>query len=280
MKNPFLIFLLLSLFQISALNAQDLVPQMVKAKPERIQEQLIGPVETVLVEFSKMKKVGGRWLPENLRTPWLSTTYDRLGYRIVEDQLYVDKSLDFKSVFTYSAPGKLQKGVEYDYKGKLIFQWAYTHHVSKHEIKETRVFPSGQVFSTIVYIYDKLGNLIEEKHHLKQTNNAFSWIYQYNPAGRKTEESYYLARPGEKAGMMKSLLNFRVVFSYDAQGNIVEETRYNTAGQTTSNKHFQYEYDKTGNWISQIAKEAIGKPGGSVLEPTEITYRTITYYSS
>jgi len=235
MKNHFLIFLLLSLFQIAVLNAQELVPHTVKAKPERIQEQLIGPVETVLVEFSKMKKVGGRWLPENFRTPWLSTTYDRLGYRILEDQLYVDKSLDFKSVFTYESPGKLQKGVEYDYKGKVIFQWTYTHHLSENEIKEMRAFPNGQIFSTIVYIYDNLGNLIEEKHQLKQTNNAFSWIYQYDSAGRKLEESYYLARPGVKAGMKKSLLNFRVVFSYDAQGNIIEETRYNARKLDFSN---------------------------------------------
>lgn len=280
MKNTVFILFVFSFFHISVLNAQEERPHLPIAKPERIQEQLIGPVKTVLVEFSKMQKIDGQWVAENFRTPWLSTTYNRLGYRIIEDQLYVDKSLDFKSIFTYDSPGKLSKGVEYDYKEKLVFQWTYKHQETENKIVETRAFPNGQTFSKITYRYDKTGNLIEEKHQVTQTNNYFRWVYQHDSLGRKIEESYYLSRPGAKAGMRESLLNFRVVFSYDDQGNVIQETRFNAAGQATSDKHFQYKYDKTGNWISQIAKEGVGKPEGSVLEPTEITYRTITYYSS
>jgi len=278
MKNSFLVFFILLSFQTSVLHAQEDLSRAVTAKPERIQEQLIGSVKTVLVEFSKIKKVGDKWIPEDKRTPWLSTTYNRLGYRIAEDQLYRDQSLNFKSIFTYDPDGQLSKGIEYDYKENVVFQWTYLHHVPENKIEENRIFPNGKIFSTITYLYDRSGNLIEEQHKLEQTKNHFRWIYEYDSAGKKTEESYYLSRPEGQEGMMKSLLNFRVVFSYDGQGRLVEETRYNAAGQTTSNKHFQYKYDKTGNWISQIAKEPVGEDKGSALEPTEITYRTITYY--
>ncbi len=278
MKNAFLIVLILLSFHASVLSAQENLAQAITVKAERIQEQLIGPVKTVLVEFSKIKKVGGKWIPEDLRTPWLLTTYNRKGYRMQEDQLYLDRLLDFKSIFTYDSLGQLSKGTEYDHKEKVTFQWTYKHHVSENRIEENRSFPNGTSFSTINYLYDPMGNLIEEKHKLEQTQNYFRWVYQYDAGGRKTEESYYLSRPEAQEGKMKSLLNFRVVFLYDSQDNLIKETRFNAAGQAISNKHFQYTYDKTGNWISQTAEEAVVTSGEAVLEPTEITYRTITYY--
>lgn len=270
--------LILYFFQVSALNAQEPLPSKVTVKPERIQEQLIGPVKTVFVEFSKISKIGGKWIPENLRTPWLSTTYNQLGYRIREDQLYLDKSLDFKSVFTYDSPGQISKGSEYDYTEKLVFQWTYNHDVAKNTIEETRSFPNGTPFSTITYLYDQSGSLIEERHKLLQTQNHFKWVYSYDTSGKKIEESYYLSQPGGQEGKRKSLLNFRLVFTYDAKDQLVEETRYNAAGQISSKKHYTYSYDEAGNWISQTAKEAAGQSGRAALEPTEITYRTITYY--
>jgi hypothetical protein len=279
MKNCFRILLILLFSQVSALNAQENLPAVVDFKPHKAQEQLVGEIKTVFIEFSKINRVGDLWVPEELRIPWLSTTYNRQGFQIQEDQLYRDEALNFKSIFIYDTKGKLTNGAEHDYKDQVTFTWTYRHHAAQNMIEETRIFQNGKTFSRINYIYDQQGNLIEENHQLEQTKNAFSWVYQHDSDGRKTEESYYLSRQDAGKGPKKSQLNLRVVFLYDGQGNLVEETRHDATGQVTSNRHFQYEYDTSGNWITQTAREPIGKGSPPALIPTEITYRHISYHS-
>ncbi len=246
------------------------------AKPEKIQEQLVGPVKQVRIEFSKVKNVDGKWLPELPRIPWIETTYGKNGYRIEEEQFYTEKTLDFKSVFNYDTEGNLSNGIEYDYRGTVSFEWTYSHDPVKKHIEKNQFFPDGGLFSKTTYVYDGRGNLVEEKKFLQQTNNRFRWHYLYDKSGRKIEEAYYLIRPGHRDGKMKSLLNFKTVFSYDNEGNLIIETKYDASGTMGSKRHFQYEYDGNGNWIKQTALESIADDANP--EPTEITYRTITYY--
>jgi len=248
------------------------------AKSDKAQEKLKGSVKTLLIEFAKMNLADGKWVPESPRTPWLSTTYDRRGYRIEEEQFYTEKSLDFKSVFHYDPQGELSDGLEYDYQGTVAFKWSYTHDPSTRSIEKRQFFPDGGLFSITTHFYDDQGNLIEEKLFLAQTQNRFKWRYLYDEAGRKIEEAYYLERPGEGPGTVKSLLNFRAVFDYDKEGNMVHETKSDASGKISLNRTFQYEYDQHGNWIAQTAFESAEGAGASALAPTEITYRTIHYY--
>ncbi|MFQ5597036.1 MAG: hypothetical protein ACE5GK_03205 [Nitrospiria bacterium] len=242
------------------------------AKPEKLQELLIGPVQKVRIELGTLKQVDSQWIPKGPKIPWLETHYDKNGYRVEEEQFYTEKSLDFKSVFHYDSEGNLSEGVEYDYQGAVTFNWTYLHDRDRKVIEKKQFFPNGDLFSITTFVYDETGNLLEEKRFLEQTKNQFRWTYDYNKSGRKLEESYYLMRPGRQAGEVKTMLNFRAVFGYDDRGNLVEETKYDASGKLSSKRRFQYEYDPIGNWITQTA---FGSAGPTV---AEITYRTITYF--
>ncbi|MFQ5729563.1 MAG: hypothetical protein ACE5GN_04300 [Waddliaceae bacterium] len=246
------------------------------SKPERTQAQLIGPVKQVKIEFAKVRNINGKWVPELPRIPWIETTYAKNGYRIEEEQFYTEKTLDFKSVFNYDTEGNLSDGIEYDYKGGVSFKWTYAYDPVKKHIEKKQLFPDGALFSKTTYLYDDLGNLIEEKRYLQQTKNRFRWHYLYDNEGRKTEEAYYLMRSGNRNEKMKSLLNFKAVFAYDNEGNLITETKYNASGMVSSKRHFEYKYDHLGNWVTQTALESIADDAKP--EPTEITYRTIHYY--
>ncbi len=248
------------------------------AKPEKLQEQLVGPVKTVLIAFAKLHPIDGKWVPESPRIPWLETIYAKNGYRIEEEQFYTEKTLDFKSAFHYDGEGNLSGGVEYDYQGTVAFKWTYSHHPEEKRIEKRQVFSDGALFSITNYIYDDLGNLVEEIRFLQQTKNSFRWTFLYDSKGRKIEEAYYLSRPGNAPEKMQSLLNFRAFFTYDKAGNLIEETQYDASGKIGSKRRFQYKYDPAGNWITQTALEGAGATSPSEFKPDEITYRTITYY--
>ncbi|HZR45607.1 MAG TPA: hypothetical protein VFA47_02790 [Candidatus Manganitrophaceae bacterium] len=246
-------------------------------KSEKDQERLLGRVKTVLIEFSKVSDQGGKWV-EGPRTPWLSTTYDRQGNRIQEDQLYQDVELNFKSVFTYDPPGQIKEGVEYDYQGKPTFKWSYTHDPGNKVIEESRYEPNGVLFSKSSYHYDADGNLVEEERVHSHSANDLKWVYLYDEAGRKVEESFYVVRAQGLLNTAESTLDSKQVYSYDAKGTLLEETRYDAAGTVKSKKSYRYEYDAAGNWIKQIAREWVNHADKTYFEPTEVTYRTITYY--
>lgn len=274
------LFLLLTgiVFIISFSGASGLNAALLQ-KTDKEREGLLGSVKTVLVEIGKMSKnQAGKWIP-GPRMPWLSTTYDPQGNRIEEDQLYNEESLNFKSVFVHDSSGRLKEGVETDYKGTVVFTWDYTHETAL-KITEKRVFPNEVLFSTSVYLYDANGNLLEETRSHTQTANDFKWVYRYDELGRMLEESFYLIRSKPLPNQTGKALNYRSVYSYDKEGHPAEKIHYGATGDMESKKSYRYKYDSEGNWVTQTAWESANSDDKTVLEPTEVTYRTITYYPS
>jgi len=251
----------------------------VSEKTDRMRERLLGPVRTVLVEIATIEKQGGEYV-ELPRIPWTSTEYNREGARIVEDQLYKNTTLDFKSVFTYDAAGKLQEGLETDARGALTFKWSYTHTPAEGKIEERRSHPDGSLFSTTTYSYDKDGNLIKEMHFPPHTKNHFRWVMRYDPQGRKQAESHTLLHPDKRTGKVKEILKFHTVFSYDQKGVLIREVRHDGAGKLEWDKRYEYKYDKKGNWVYQKAFEPRDPSQGVSTLPTGITYRTISYFQN
>src|SRR5436853_38435 len=66
--------------------------------------------------------------------------------------------------------------------------------------------------------------------------------------------------------------------SYDVQGNEVERTDYEKDGSITNVVLFEYEVDKTGNWVKK--KMTIKRPNDGQMNVGAIAvyYRTITYH--
>jgi hypothetical protein len=250
---------------------------MAGPKRDREQERLLGPVKTVLIEIAKISEQSGKQV-EHSRIPWTSTTYDPQGNRVEERQLYDDESLNFKSVFTYDPSGMIKEGVEYDYQGTVTFKWDYSHDRDKKTMEEARYEPGGALFSKSSYQYDADGNLVEEMRLHSQSANDFKWVYLYDEAGRKVEESFYVIRAQGLLNKTESTLDFKSVYAYDAKGNLIEETRYDGSGGVKSKKSYRYEFDAAGNWIVQTSGAWVTRSGKPYFEPTEATYRTITYH--
>ncbi|MFQ5950254.1 MAG: hypothetical protein ACE5J1_06170 [Nitrospiria bacterium] len=276
MKKRFLLSVLMLISFIFIGNGEGGVLSVSGEKTDKEKERLLGPVKTVLIEMAEMSEKDGKWVA-GTRMPWTSTTYDSQGRRIEEDQLYNDEPLNFKSVFIYDANGRLKEGVEYDYQGVIAFTWSYIHETETKMIEE-RYRPDGSLFSKSIYLYDPEGNLIEETRSHTQTANGFKWVYRYDKAGKKVEESFYLIRSKGLPNQTGTSLNYRSVYSYDDKGRLTEETQYDPAGGVKSEQKFRYEYDDEGNWTSQTAWQRGDSDGRAAFEPIDVTYRTITYY--
>jgi len=67
-------------------------------------------------------------------------------------------------------------------------------------------------------------------------------------------------------------------YKYDERGNITEMTVRNDHGAILSREAYDYEFDKLGNWTKMVTSLVVFEKGELKREPTEVTYRTLTYY--
>ncbi len=95
-------------------------------------------------------------------------------------------------------------------------------------------------------------------------------IATYDPAGRKIDS---IAYPVEG-----STLSGKEQYLYDDKGNVVEMILLSTDGSMLSRESYKYEFDQLGNWTKMSSSVAVYENGSISFEPTEITYRTISYY--
>lgn len=67
-------------------------------------------------------------------------------------------------------------------------------------------------------------------------------------------------------------------YKYDERGNITEMTLRDDRGAILSREAYTYEFDKFGNWTKMTTNLVVFENGQLKREPTEVTYRTVTYY--
>jgi Tetratricopeptide repeat len=67
-------------------------------------------------------------------------------------------------------------------------------------------------------------------------------------------------------------------YKYDERGNITEMTLRDQRGAILSREAYTYEFDKFGNWTKMVTSLVVFENGELKREPTEVTYRTVTYY--
>ena len=67
-------------------------------------------------------------------------------------------------------------------------------------------------------------------------------------------------------------------YKYDKRGNITEMTLRDQRGAILSREAYTYEFDKFGNWTKMVTSLVVFENGEIKREPTEVTYRTVTYY--
>src|SRR5437868_3479351 len=123
--------------------------------------------------------------------------------------------------------------------------------------------PVRRVRTETAKVLVKDGKIIEGPRVLLETAT-------YDMKGAKIDNAYYLAVGGSLTG--------KEVYKYDDKGNIIEMTLFNADGSVMSKEVYQYEFDAMGNWTKMITSVAIIENGKLSYEPTEISYRSISYY--
>ena len=93
---------------------------------------------------------------------------------------------------------------------------------------------------------------------------------EYDLKGTKTVNQYFPVNASTPTG--------REVYKYDDKGNISEMTLTGADGSLISKEVYKYEYDSLGNWTKMTTSVAVVENGSITFEPTELTYRTISYY--
>jgi protein TonB len=92
----------------------------------------------------------------------------------------------------------------------------------------------------------------------------------YDQKGNRVDNAYFLEAGGTLTG--------KEVYKYDDKGNIVEMTLRNEDGSLLAKEVYGYEFDAVGNWVKMTTSVAIIEGGKVTFEPSEVTYRTISYF--
>lgn len=92
----------------------------------------------------------------------------------------------------------------------------------------------------------------------------------YDIKGSKTENAYFPVAGATLTG--------KEVYKYDDKGNITEMTLLDESGTLLGKETYAYEFDSFGNWTKMTTSVAVIEGGKINFEPTEVTYRIITYY--
>jgi Flp pilus assembly protein TadD len=72
----------------------------------------------------------------------------------------------------------------------------------------------------------------------------------------------------------------REEYKYDNRGNIIEKILRDERGSVLSREAYDYVFDKVGNWTKMTTSLMVVENGEFKREPTEVTYRTFTYYAT
>jgi TonB family protein len=125
------------------------------------------------------------------------------------------------------------------------------------------VGPVRRVRTETVKLSNKGGKTVEGQRAVME-------IVAYDIKGNKTENAYFPVAGAALTG--------KEVYKYDDKGNIVEMTLLNTDGSLLSKEVYTYEWDNFGNWTKMTTSVAVIEGGKLSYEPTEVTYRMISYY--
>src|SRR5947209_9197652 len=131
-------------------------------------------------------------------------------------------------------------------------------------VRDGLIGPVRRVRTEVVKLSNAGGKTVED------SKRAVLETAEYDLKGSKTQNQYF---PVEGA-----TLTGREVYKYDEKGNISEMTLVSADGSLVSKEVYKYEYDSVGNWVKMSTSVAVVEGGKIDFEPTETTYRTISYY--
>ncbi|HEV7374523.1 MAG TPA: nuclear transport factor 2 family protein [Pyrinomonadaceae bacterium] len=123
--------------------------------------------------------------------------------------------------------------------------------------------PVSKVQTETAKLFLKSGKLAEGPRELLE-------LTTYDNQGKRVDNSYYLVSTNSQAGKEE--------YAHDDKGNVSEMTLRDNNNNILSKAVYTYEYDAVGNWIKMVTSTVVYEGGKVTRQPTEVTYRTITYY--
>lgn len=220
-------------------------------------------------------------------------TYDREGREVSLSGYDPEGQLDFKTVYSYDDAGRRVRETTYA-PDETVSAVAEVSHQADGYTRETRYAASAlEAEYRTVERFDARGNRLEEAAYGAGDALQYRVTYRYDDAGRLLEEIAYRADGSPE---------YRLENRYDAGGNLVEATEYDADGEpfyhyaytydvrgnpirretrdasgTMRVQTYEYTYDDAGNWVTRRTYEELERFGERVLEPVDVTYRTLRY---
>ena len=135
--------------------------------------------------------------------------------------------------------------------------------LENHREQDGLIGPVHQLRTETAKFLNRSGKLVEGPRQLME-------LTTYDAGGAKIENAYYLVQGSSPVG--------REEYEYDYRGNIKGKTVRAADNSILSKESYRYEFDMVGNWTKMIASTVVFDAGKATTKPTEVTYRTITYY--
>ncbi len=213
------------------------------------------------------------------------TEYNDNGEPISIREIDKDGNVIFLYNVEYDKSNVKQSEKKYDKNNRLVTYSNFTYGRNKLVKQEDIFSETGELQSSLVFEYDKAGNLILRKHVSANNVEGISNTFAYDANGLLIEEKIiskdgkqmsskqYIYENGllkedkrlDKDGAVRSV----IFYSYDDNGNKIQMTTSpNNGASVTIN--ISYEFDEKGNWTKQIIfrNEVI---------PTRVITRELSY---
>ncbi|HEX8141215.1 MAG TPA: nuclear transport factor 2 family protein [Pyrinomonadaceae bacterium] len=123
--------------------------------------------------------------------------------------------------------------------------------------------PVNRVKTETAQLSAKSGRLVEGPRELLESTT-------YDPQGKRVDNSYFLVSASSQPGTEE--------YARDDKGNVREMTLRDSSNKIVRKEVYTYEYDAVGNWVKMVTSTVIYDGGKVAPQPTEVTYRNISYY--
>ncbi len=204
---------------------------------------------------------------ETRRWTW-RYVYDVHDHRIERTSYGADDAVRGIQRYRYDTRGKLNEQTEYNSEGDLERRWRYEYDAADHVIEETHTMANGSLVWKWRYTYNGKGKRIGKRQYTTNDTLAKRWRYTYDDQGHLQSEISFDGS-GNRLGKRH--------YFYNARGDVSEEHRYNADGSLSGKRRYTYLYDTVSNWIKRTKAIWVMTAGTAFFEPSEITYRTLTY---
>ena len=246
-----------------------IIPALVSAQTARSRkdEQLRGPVRSMVVERVRLSDKD-KSSELNRRTVDIAS-YDE-DRRLNERDVYDDYGfLVGRERYRYGPSGLLSESTLFDVVNKKISERRTFQYDSKGKTVSIRTYDTnGRLRFRQDFKNDINGNLLIE---VMRTPNKLigKRISKLDPDGAINEMISYSAN-GDVEEKWR--------YTYDALGNLAEESLYNPDGSRRKVFVHRYELDAHGNWIKRSTTVSLDIANEPHYESIFVTYRTIKYF--